>query len=264
MSFRENLLKKIRINDITRNILKSMGPGSAEKKTDRNAVRELLEMSLYHPQRERDMDIYVLETGTEKKRILVLDNDLPIYHTTVADVGMRKSPTIREMVSIRNAMKILSDADVVASKKEASVRTIQEECLSALDLSFTLDDLQTIARDGAASLSNGYSDGLLECLVLFAEILDMDTDPFPFRMAHCRIIGRRHTKNGADFLLEPLAVYSMIHNTLKFIKRPLSSRDKEHIRLLDDVVSGKETADAEGPEVFDILADMAASEKLNS
>ena len=60
-------------------------------------------------------------------------------YDTVADVGMRKSPTIREMVSIRNAMKILSDADVVASKKEASVRTIQEECLSALDLSFTLD-----------------------------------------------------------------------------------------------------------------------------
>jgi len=41
----------------------------------------------------RDLDLYVADTGTAVQKILVLDNELPIYRTTVADVAMRKSPT---------------------------------------------------------------------------------------------------------------------------------------------------------------------------
>jgi hypothetical protein len=44
------------------------------------------------PQRVRD-PISVEDTGTPV-RILVLDNELPIYRTTVAGVAMRKSPTV--------------------------------------------------------------------------------------------------------------------------------------------------------------------------
>jgi hypothetical protein len=37
----------------------------------------------------------------------VLDNELPIYHTTVADVTLRKSPYWQQMFSIRNVRKIM-------------------------------------------------------------------------------------------------------------------------------------------------------------
>jgi hypothetical protein len=83
--------------------------------------------------------------GPGKTRILVLDNDLTIYHTTVEDVVLRKSPTVKEMVSIRNAIKILNDKDVVISKKEASLKTIRDICIDQLDLHYTAADIDGIA-----------------------------------------------------------------------------------------------------------------------
>jgi len=47
MSFRENLLKKIRIKSLGGNILRSMGPVDSGKRTDIKTLRELLDMSPY-------------------------------------------------------------------------------------------------------------------------------------------------------------------------------------------------------------------------
>ena len=49
---------------------------------------------------------------------------------------MRKSPTIKEMISIRNAFKIINDKDVKISTKDESLKTIQKECIDLIDLSF--------------------------------------------------------------------------------------------------------------------------------
>ena len=87
----------------------------------------------------------------KKTRILVLDNDLAIYNTTVYDVAMRKTPTVKEMMNPFNVVKILKDTDVVISKKEESVKTIQKECIDRLDLSYDESDLDEIAKDGTAS-----------------------------------------------------------------------------------------------------------------
>jgi hypothetical protein len=69
---------------------------------------------------ERDLVLFLETDGPGQTRILVLDNDLSIYNTSVDDVVLRKSPTVKEMVNIRNAIKILNDKDVVTSKKEVS------------------------------------------------------------------------------------------------------------------------------------------------
>ena len=63
------------------------------------------------------MDLYILGNTAKKKKILVLDNGLAIYHTTIEDVCMRKSPSVKEMISIRNTIKILNDEDVILGKK---------------------------------------------------------------------------------------------------------------------------------------------------
>ena len=122
MSFRENLLKKIEIDKLTTTVLNSIGPSGGERKIDKEAMTQLLEMSPYRYQRERDLDLFVQEAESGRGKILVLDNELPIYTTTIQDVAMRKSPYIKEMVSIRNAIKILKDSDVKISIKEASLR----------------------------------------------------------------------------------------------------------------------------------------------
>ena len=124
MSFKENLLKKIRFDALAHKVISSWGPPGSGMRIDKDAMRELLDMSSYTHQRKRDLDLYVDEDGGEKKKILVLDNELPIYLTTVEDVVLRKSPYIKEMVSIRNAIKILKDSDVKISIKDASVKAV--------------------------------------------------------------------------------------------------------------------------------------------
>jgi len=51
----------------------------------------------------------------------VFDNELPIYHTTVADVALRKSPYWQQMFSIRNIKKIMNRHDVLVSEGKESL-----------------------------------------------------------------------------------------------------------------------------------------------
>jgi hypothetical protein len=260
MSFKENLLKKIKIDKMAKQVIASIGPIDSGRKIDKKIMRELLEMVDFTYKRKRDLDLYIEDVDAEKTRILVLDNDLAIYNTSVYDVAMRKSPTVKEMMNPFNVVKILKDTDVVMSKKEASVKTIQKECVATLDLSFNTSDIDDIVNDGLASFDKAYTDGVNECLDLFAEILNFSAAPKAFRIGHHKIMGALTQKETREDLFGPLVLYSMIHNTLKLIDQQIGSFDKRKIEFIQHVATGKEKASAEGPEVFQYLK--AAALKL--
>jgi predicted transcriptional regulator YdeE len=252
MSFKENLLTKIKINRLAYKVT-SIGPVESGSKVDKEAMRSLLEMSPYQHQKARDLDLYVEGINQEQKKILVLDNELPIYQTTIDDVAMRKSPLIKEMVKIRNIIKILKDTDVKLSRKNESVLAIQKECIDQLDLSFNASDIDEIAKDGQASLERDYPDGVVECLELFAELLDYKPAPKTFQLGRHKIVGALTTKDGGEVLYGPMIIYSLIHGTLKLINEQISSFDKTKIELFQQVTAGKQKAAAEGPDVFEYL-----------
>ncbi|MEJ2656832.1 MAG: hypothetical protein P8012_06500, partial [Desulfobacterales bacterium] len=253
MSFKENLLKKIKINQMAGQVIASIGPIDSGRRIDKKIARKLLEMADYHYQRKRDLDLYIKDIDAEKTQILVLDNDLPIYNTSVYDVAMRKSPTVKEMMNPYNIVKILKDTDVVMSKKEESVNTIQHECIARLDLSFTAADIDEIVKDGLASLDKGYTDGVIECLDLFAEILNYSSSPKAFTIRHHKIVGELVRKETGEDLFGPMVLYSLIHNTLKLLDQQVGSYDREKIEFVQNVAAGKETASIEGPDVFQYL-----------
>ena len=180
MSFRDNLLKKIEIDKNAKAVLDSIGPAGSVHKVDKTSMIYLLDRAAYRYEKKRDLDLYYKEQDDGKKRIVVLDNDLSIYHTTIDDVVIRKSPYVKEMISIRNVIKILNDTDVVVSKKEASVRAIQKESVDALDLSFDESDLEEIQKSGTEALAISNSEGVMEALLLFCEILGYVTPPKSF------------------------------------------------------------------------------------
>jgi hypothetical protein len=130
MSFKDQLRKKIEINALAARIMASMGPPDSGRRVDKDLVRQLLAEGGYEKIVERDMELYRLSPSGDKPRLLVLDNDLPIYGTGVEDVVLRKSPVVKEMLNIRNVMKILNDADVVISKKDVSLNTLREELIA--------------------------------------------------------------------------------------------------------------------------------------
>lgn len=253
MSFKENLLQKINIDKMAKQVIASIGPPESGRKVDKKTMRSLLEMASYTYRRKRDLDLYIEDVDAEKTRIVVLDNDLAIYHTTVYDVAMRKTPTVKEMMNPFNVVKILKDTDVVISKKEETVKTIQKECIDRLDLSYDESDLDEIVKDGTASLEREYAEGVIESMDLFAEILGYSAPPKPFRIAHHKIVGALTQKQNGEVLFGPMVLYSIIHNSLKLIETQTGSFDREKIEFFQKVASGKEPASSEGPLVFEYL-----------
>ena len=262
MSFKENLLTKLKINRLAAKVINSIGPVESGSKVDKDAMRSLLELSPYQYQKSRDLDLYVQETDQEQKTIFVLDNELPIYKTTIDDVTIRKSPLIGEMVKIRNIIKILKDSDVKLSRKEDSVKAIQKECIDQLDLSFNESDIDEIARDGQAALERDYPDGVIECLELFAELLNYEQAPKAFQLGRHKIFGALTPKAGGEALFGPLVIYSLIHGTLKLIDEQISSFDKGKIEYVQQVAAGKQNAALEGADVFEYLKTCVLKEKV--
>ena len=262
MSFKENLLTKIKIDKLAEKVIASIEPAESGRTVDKDAMRGLLEMSPYQHQKVRDLDLYVERSDQDPKKIFVLDNELPIYKTTIEDVAMRKSPLIKEMVKIRNIIKILKDSDVKLSRKEESVRAIQADCIDRLDLSFNKSDIDEIARDGQVSLERDYADGVIEGLDLFAELLDYRPAPKAFQLGRHKIIGELAPGAGAEVLYGPIIIYSLIHGTLKLIEEQISSFDKTKIEVVQQVAAGKQKADVEGPEVFDYLTNSVLQKNI--
>jgi len=260
MSFKENLLKKIEIDKMAEQVIASMGPPDSGRKIDKKIMRSLLEMTDYTYKRKRDLDLYIEDIDAEKTRILVLDNDLAVYHTSVYDVAMRKSATVKEMMNPYNIVKILKDTDVVMSKKADSVGAIQKECIAKLNLFFDASDIDEIAEDGLASLGKEYTDGVVESLDLFAEILNYRNAPKAFGIRHNKIVGALTQKESGEDLFGPMVLYSMIHNTVKLVDKQIGSFDTGKIEFFQEVAAGKQKAAAEGPDVFQYLK--AAALKL--
>ena len=262
MPFKDNLLKKININQTAQKVINSIGPPDSERKTDKATMRRLLEMSPYSLHKKRDLDLYMKGDPEEKNKILVLDNELAMYHTTADDVVLRKSPTIKEMVSIRNAIKILSDSDVVISKREESVNTIRKECIDLLDLSFNQSDLEEIEKEGSASLENAYADGVVEALSLFAELLGFILAPKAFKMRHYEIMGHLTKKENGEMVLGPVVIYSLAYNTLKLIEKKIGSFNKGEMMYFKQVIEEKQEASKEGTDVFQYLKEAVVKKSL--
>ena len=255
MSFKDNLLKKIRIDTLAQTVIASWGTPGSGKRIDKDAMRGLLEMSLYAYQKKRDLDLYVTQGEGDKQKILVLDNELPIYMTTVEDVVIRKSPYVKEMISLRNVIKILKDSDVKISIKDESVRTVQKECIDQLDLCYDAADIEDIAKDGASSLENKYSEGVAESLTLLAELLGYQPPPKAFKIRHCEVFGAAAEGRAGEIQYGPIVIFSRIDNSLMLIEEQVGSYAKEKVNYFREVAAGNQKVDIDGPDVFRFLRD---------
>jgi hypothetical protein len=253
LSFRESILQKIKIDDLAREVLSTLGPPGSGKKVNKKAMQALLKIGGYTHRTERDLELYILADGSDTDAILVLDNELPLYKTTVQDVVMRKSPTVKEMVSIRNAIKILKDTDVVVSRREETVRTVQAACVDRLDFQFEKADIEAIGRDGMAALDNAYGDGVVEILRLFEELLGYEALPSSLTIPHCRMSGAPSRKTSGEVAYGPVVVYNLMYNKLKLVEDVVGVYDKGGIETLQAIASGERDAAIEGSAVFEKL-----------
>ncbi len=251
MGFKENLLQKMKIDTLANRVQQTIGVTTeGPQRLDRDAMRELLEMAGYTHQSERNLDFYFMDGS---KQILVLDNELKIYRSDVEDVAMRKNPTVKEMVSIRNAIKILSDKDVVVSRKDETLQRIRNELLGRLDLTYTPGDIDALTREGRAALANGDADGVVEILTLFAELLGFRKAPKAFAAAHHHVWGAATEPRPGDIVLAPIVLFDLLHGRLRLVRGPVSSLDKAAMERYLEILKGSVRADLEGESVFTFL-----------
>ena len=253
MNFVDNLLMKIDIDRTAASLNWSMGPPDSGRRIDKDLARKLFAIAGYEEVRRRDLEMYRIPADASGgDRIVVLDNDLPIYQTSVEDVVLRKSPIVKEMVNIRNVIKILNDSDVLICKKDEAVDIVRRACVGTLDLSYAGSDIDGIADRGKQALSSGHTEGMQEVLVLFGELLGYIAPPKRLSFAHHDIIARREEKDGT-VRFGPLVAYNRSENTLKYMESPITMGDASDLDRLQSVVGGNLAADAEGPDVFSRL-----------
>jgi hypothetical protein len=250
MAFKENLLKKIELDRLAARVIASCGPAPARHPVDKEAMRRLLEMSPYTYQRERDLDLYVKPVEGELKMILVLDNELPIFRSTIKDVVTRRSPRTLELWRIRTIRNILVDSDIKVSVRGDSVETVGKDAIEQLDLTYTDADIEDLAIDGMAWLEGRDANGVEKTLTLFAELLGYQKPPRHFGLDHTVCYGVPASGPDKDAAFGPLVLYRPANNTLVWINEPMSKSDQQQMEFLRAVASGVSSVPVTGDAVF--------------
>ena len=253
MSFKANLLRKIEIDQLHDEVLRSIGPPDSGRRTDISAMRRLLAIGGFASRQERDLELYLFKTISGEHQVLVLDNDLPIYRTEAEDVALRKSPTVKEMLNIRNVIKILNDADVIVSKKERSAATIRRLCLKQLDLRFSAADIQALAAEGRSAQELGDTETVSENLMLFAAILGLQPPPKALQVGHCEVWSAAATTEAGRPAYGPLILFDAAENRLQLLDRKIKPDDREALDHYHQVALGKQRATAIGEAVWTFL-----------
>jgi hypothetical protein len=253
MPFKENLLRKIEIDRLAFQVIASCGAAHTRHSVDKEAMRHLLELSPYIYQRERDLDLYAKEVKGAQKMILVLDNDLPIFRTTIKDVVIRKSPRTLEMWSIRTIRNILVDSDIKVSTKGKSVEIIQKDAVAQLDLSYTDADIESLAQEGMAWLAGSNSRGVESILILFAELLGYVKPPEYFGLGNTVSYGIVTSGQDGESVLGPLVLYRAENNTLVWIDESITTSDQQQMGFLRAVATGQASVPVTEDAVFQKL-----------
>ncbi|MDY6837932.1 MAG: hypothetical protein SWH78_08160 [Thermodesulfobacteriota bacterium] len=262
MSFKENLKRKMLIDSLTRTASQSVGAPGVHRKVDKETIRKLLSLSPFIFEKRRDLDLYFRELEPGLGEILVLDNELPLYgKTTLDDVALRRSPELKEMVNIRNVIKILKDSDILMCKGREALRYVQDRALELLDLRYEPKDIEEMADEGLEAIARVDSEAVMEALDLFVEILGYEPVPAEVLVNDYIMFGACQKDERGKELWGPIVMYNDRTNTIRGIKRPMASDDPVERDMIARVALGEIEADAEEFSVFPFLKEEVLKKK---
>ena len=260
MSLKENLKAKIRLDKLSHRLVSTMKEPPGRWWLDKVVTEELFTMTDFEHEKVRDLNLYVRPLEGEIMEVAVLDNELPIYHTTVADAALHKSPHWKEMFSIRNVRRIMNDQDVIASKGKESLKRIRDVALALLDLTYTGDDMALLLEDARRGLEQKSLARIQESLDLFFELLDFQPLPLEVLKPGFRSFARPKGKSGVVPAFEHLILFDEENVALSLKKGTFSPQDDSVLEWAIEYARGEERADLQGIDLFEFLAEVALEE----
>jgi hypothetical protein len=257
MSFKEDLKAKIRIDRLLQNLVSTIREPPGKRWLDKALAQELLDMTDFEHKKTRDLHLYVRPLEGEIMEVLVFDYELPIYHSTVADVALRKSPYWQEIVSLRNIRKIMNDKDVMMSKGKESLRKLHANALALLDLAYTRDDLALLLEDARQGLDQKSIAQVGESLDLFFELLDFQPVSLGGQEQDLQVFAGPKPNGGAVPTFENLIFFDEETLSLGLKKGAFSPQSDLDLAWVMQYARGGETADLKGIDVFKFLVELA-------
>jgi hypothetical protein len=257
MSFKENLKAKIKLDRVFQSLVSTVREPPGRRWLDKGLTKELLSMTDFEYKKVRDLHLYIRPLEGEIMEVAVLDNELPIYHTTVDDVTMRKSPYWQQMFSIRNVRKIMNDHDVIASKGKESLKRLHASALALLDLSYTRDDLALLLEDARRGLEQISIAQTQESLDLFLELLGFQPLSIEVPDPGFQSFARQRLNGGDVPTFEHLVLFNEENLSLGLKKGTFSPQSDSDLGWVMQYALGEKTADLQGIEVFEFLAELA-------
>jgi hypothetical protein len=254
VSFRENLKAKIQLDGLLQTLSATIRETPGQRRLDKNLTQRLLDMTDFEHVKARDLHLYVRPFEGEIKEVLVFDNELPIYHTTVDDVALRKSPEWKEMFSIRNIKRVLNDQDVIVSKGKESLKRLHTDALALLDLNYDRGDLELLVQDARRGLEQKSLEQIQESFDLFFELINFQ--PVSSEQ-DLRIFARPKINGGASSTFEDPIFFDEENLLLGLKKGSFSPLSDSDLAWVEQYAEGKKTADLEGVDVFEFLAELA-------
>jgi hypothetical protein len=257
MSFKENLRAKIKLDKLLQRLISTMREPPGKRWLDKVLTQELLAVTDFEHKKVKDLQLYLRPLEGEIMEVVVLDNELPIYRATVADVALRKSPYWQQMFSIRNIKKIMNDQDVILSKGKKSIKRLHANAVALLDLTYTRDDLALLLEDARQGLEKKSIEQLQESLDLFFELLDFQPVSLDVLERDLQIFARPKPKAGAVPTFEHLILFNGGNLSIGLKKGTFSPQNDLDLAWLMQYARGGETADLQGIDVFEFLAELA-------
>lgn len=261
MNFKKNLKSKIRLDRLLQRVLNTVREPPAERVVDKDLTREILKMTDFKYKKIGNLDLYLRPKEREIMEILVLENKLPIYHTTLGDLTLRKNPHWQDLVSIRNLRRIMNDQDVLASKGKESLKRLYENALERLDLTYTEEDIESLVIDAQLGMEQRSVKRVRESLNLFFGLLGFKPVLFKVLRPELHMFGRPMAiREGVVF--EHLILFNEATLSLGLKRGPFSPINDLHLDWVIRYSDGMAEADLHGMEIFEFLAEMALAQKL--
>ena len=218
-------------------------------------------MTDFKKMKVRGLQLYLRPLGRENSVIVVFDNELAIYHSTVEDIALRRSPYWQEVFSIRNLKKIMNDKDVIISKGRESLKRLHANAVELLDLTYTRDDLLLLLEDGRNGLENQSITQVQESLDLFVALLNFQPVSFGSLTHNLHIYAGIKLNGGKLHTFEPLILFDEEMFYLGIYKGAFKPRNDGELAWFIKYTMKKEQVDLKGIDVFKFLAELAL-EKL--
>lgn len=257
MTFKENLKAKMDLDRLLRKLVSTIREPPGTRWVDKALTRELLGKTDFAYRKVRNLDLYIRPPEGEIMEVLVLDNELPIYHTTLDDVALRKGPYWQQMFSIRNIRKIMNHQDVLLSTGKETLKRLHADALALLDLTYTRDDLGPLLEDARQGLERKSIEQVQESLNLFFELLDFQPVSFGALAPNLQIFAGPNPVSGPVPAFEHLILFNEKTLSLGLKKGAFSPQNDLDLAWITKYAGGEETADLQGIAVFEFLAELA-------